>query len=117
MLTKVKFTHLSWTHDHRGLFYGCYPDHKTDANGKDVTSHEHQKLFYHRIGTSQDEDVLCVEFPDEPKWRMWVPQYFIAQREANRIIIFIFKNSDAEVSDCGDYLLVCPQKDCRYLFA
>ncbi len=48
MLTKVKFSGISWTHDNAGVFYGCYPEHKTDADGKDTTSNEHQKLYYHR---------------------------------------------------------------------
>lgn len=44
-----------------------YPqDGKTD--GTETTANVHQKLFYHVLGTKQAEDILCGEFPDNPKW-------------------------------------------------
>lgn len=49
-----------------------YIDHEGTADGTETVSNENQKLFYHRIGTPQEEDVLVVEFPDHPKWRMYV---------------------------------------------
>ena len=78
VLRKAKFCGLTWTHDNKGIFYGCYPDHQSTSagsdgsitSGRDTTKHEGQKLLYHRIGTSQSEDVVVIEFPDNPKWRM-----------------------------------------------
>ena len=74
VLQKAKFCSLTWTHDNKGIFYGCYPNYKSsnenEASGKDTTKHEGQKLLYHRVGTSQDQDIVVVEFPDHPKWRM-----------------------------------------------
>lgn len=90
VLHKVKFSSLAWTHDHKGIFYGRYIDHEGTADGTETVSNENQKLFYHRIGTKQEEDVLVVEFPDHPKWRI-----------------------GAEVTDCGGHLIVSPQQDCR----
>lgn len=36
--------------------------------GTETASNLHQKLYCHRLGTDQAEDVLCYEAPDEPKW-------------------------------------------------
>ncbi|KOB77090.1 Prolyl endopeptidase [Operophtera brumata] len=50
VLEKVKFASLSWSKDNKGLFYS--------------------KLCYHRLNTPQSEDVIVVEFPEEPLWRI-----------------------------------------------
>ena len=76
VLKKAKFCSLTWTHDNQGIFYGCYPDYKShtagigDTSGRDTSKHEGQKLLYHKVGTPQSEDIVVVEFPDNPKWRM-----------------------------------------------
>jgi len=91
-LEKVKFTGIEWSHDNKGVFYGCYPAHQDDkVSGTDTASHEHQKLYYHLVGSQQQDDVLCVEFPEQPKWMI-----------------------GASVSDCGRYLFVTPSQDCKY---
>ncbi|KAL7631541.1 UNVERIFIED_CONTAM: hypothetical protein RMT77_018157 [Armadillidium vulgare] len=91
ILEKVKFSGISWTHDNLGVFYGYYPEQDGKTDGSETTSNENQKLYYHKVGTLQKDDILAVEFPDHPKWRI-----------------------GADVSDCGKYLILTPQQDCRY---
>jgi prolyl oligopeptidase len=67
VLDNVKFSCLSWTHDNKGFFYNSYPQ-STKADGKATEKNEFQQLFYHKIGTSQSEDILVARFPDEPNW-------------------------------------------------
>ncbi|XP_034668692.1 prolyl endopeptidase [Drosophila subobscura] len=83
VLDKVKFTSIAWTKDNKGFFYGRYPwqDGKTD--GSETKQNEHQKLYYHRLGESQETDTMVVEFPEQPSWR-----------------------TISEVSDCGKYLIL-----------
>jgi prolyl oligopeptidase len=65
----VKFSGVSWTKDHRGFFYSRYPAPAVEAGtGKTFGKLEHQRLYYHRLGTPQSEDVLIHEVADEPKW-------------------------------------------------
>ena len=46
-----------------------YPvDGKSD--GTETTSNFYHRLYYHILGTKQSEDVLAVEFSNEPKWKM-----------------------------------------------
>jgi prolyl oligopeptidase len=91
-LEKIKFSSVAWTHDNKGFFYCCYPLHDpTKATGKDTASVENQKVYYHLVGETQDKDVLCVEFPEHPKWLI-----------------------GCEVTDCGNYLLVTTHSDCKY---
>jgi prolyl oligopeptidase len=65
----VKFSGLGWTKDNRGFFYSRYPAAEVDAGtGKTFSKLEHQRLYYHRLGTPQSEDRLIHEVADEPKW-------------------------------------------------
>ena len=89
VLENVKFTNLAWTRDNKGLFYNQYPKQDGKSDGTETTSNINQKLYYHRLGEDQSKDVLVAEFPDHPKWMI-----------------------GAEVSDCGDYLVITPSEGC-----
>jgi prolyl oligopeptidase len=62
----TKFTGASWTPDGRGFFYSRYDAPVEGAQFQSVN--KFQKLYYHRVGTSQDEDVLVYHRPDQPDW-------------------------------------------------
>lgn len=62
----TKFSGASWTHDHQGFFYSRYDE--PDETTKLESVNYYQKLFYHRIGTPQSEDVLVYERPDQKEW-------------------------------------------------
>ena len=62
----VKFSGASWTHDHKGFFYSRY--NEPNENTKLEDTNYYQKLFYHRLGTPQSEDLLIYERPDQKEW-------------------------------------------------
>uniref|UniRef100_K7EE88 Prolyl endopeptidase n=1 Tax=Ornithorhynchus anatinus TaxID=9258 RepID=K7EE88_ORNAN len=68
VLERVKFSCMSWTHDGKGMFYNSYPKQDGKSDGTETSTNLHQKMFYHVLGTDQSEDILCAEFPEEPKW-------------------------------------------------
>lgn len=88
-LEEVRYSNIAWTHDNLGIFYSRYPEAKGKTKGSETFTNVNHKVYYHRVGTSQDEDVLVVEFLEEPLWR-------------NRV----------SVSDCGNWLIVMPAKEC-----
>ncbi|XP_058803391.1 prolyl endopeptidase [Phymastichus coffea] len=90
VLEKVKFSSISWTHDNKGVFYALYPDHAEKSDGSETVLNKNQKVYYHKVGSPQTEDVLVVEFPEHPQWRI-----------------------SAEVTDCGRWLIVSPQLECQ----
>src|SRR5437867_3650303 len=51
----IKFSGASWTKDGAGFFYSRYPE-PTDKALTDVN--RFQRLYYHRLGTDQAQDVL-----------------------------------------------------------
>ncbi len=63
----VKFSRMSWTHDSAGFFYSRYPT-PPDTDDPLFRSLENQRIYYHRRGTPQSEDVLVYARPDQPKW-------------------------------------------------
>jgi prolyl oligopeptidase len=62
----VKFSGASWSHDHMGFFYSRYDEPNSKTQLEDVNYF--QKLYYHRLGTSQSDDVLIYDRPDHKEW-------------------------------------------------
>ncbi len=60
----TKFTDAAWTKDDRGFFYGRYPEPAEAAQYQALA--QNQKIYYHRLGTGQADDVLVYERPHEP---------------------------------------------------
>ena len=62
----VKFSGAAWTPDDRGFFYSRFPEPEEGAAFQ--STNLNQKVYYHRVGTAQADDVLVYERPDEPEW-------------------------------------------------
>jgi prolyl oligopeptidase len=66
VLEWIKFSGVSWTRDDRGFYYARYDAPKP---GDELESLNYdQKVFYHRLGTPQSEDVLVYARPDHKEW-------------------------------------------------
>lgn len=62
----AKFSGASWKHDGSGFFYSRYD---APPEGDKLQSvNEFQKLYFHRLGTPQSEDVLVYEDREHPDW-------------------------------------------------
>jgi prolyl oligopeptidase len=62
----VKFSQTAWTKDGKGFFYSRYDEPKEATKLADVNYF--QKLYYHKVGTSQDADKLVYDRPDQKEW-------------------------------------------------
>ena len=62
----VKFSGASWSHDHQGFFYSRYDE--PDETTKLEAVNYYQKLYYHRLGNPQGDDVLVYDRPDQKEW-------------------------------------------------
>ncbi len=60
---------VAWSKDGRGFFYSRYPEPKKGAEFQSLNLG--MKLYYHRLGTGQAQDVLVFEKPEEPTWSFW----------------------------------------------
>ncbi len=62
----VKFSGASWTHDGRGFFYSGYEEPRDTEKMSGLNYY--QKLYLHRLGTTQAQDTLVYERPDQKDW-------------------------------------------------
>ena len=81
----IKFSTASWTKDGSGFYYGRFPE---PAKGADLKGANYfQKLYFHKLGAPQSEDVLVYERPDQKEWQF-----------------------HGEVTDDGKYLVITVSK-------
>ena len=62
----VKFSGASWDKDDQGFYYSRYAQPSEEERLS--KANYDQKLYYHRLGTNQEEDLLVYERPDHKEW-------------------------------------------------
>ncbi len=91
----IKFSGVSWTPDGTSFYYSRYDQPAAD---EELTGTNYfQKLYQHRLGTPQTDDVLVYHRPDEKEWGF-----------------------DGQVTDDGQYLIIsvwrgAERKNCLFL--
>ncbi|GGI76983.1 prolyl oligopeptidase family serine peptidase [Shewanella gelidii] len=65
-LSWIKFSSAEWDKDNKGVFYSRYDAPKGGDLLADVNFN--QKVYYHRLGTPQTQDVLVYERPQNKDW-------------------------------------------------
>ncbi|HYV82798.1 MAG TPA: prolyl oligopeptidase family serine peptidase, partial [Pyrinomonadaceae bacterium] len=85
----VKFSEASWTRDGKGFFYCRYDEPKSDAL---KGTNYFQKIYYHKLGTPQSEDVLVYERPDQKDWLFNAT----VTEDGNYLIITVFQGTDVK---------------------
>ena len=61
----AKFSGAIWETDDSGFYYQKYDEPSNEAL-KDINTAP--KLMFHKLGTSQSEDIIIYENPDKPRW-------------------------------------------------
>jgi prolyl oligopeptidase len=59
----MKFTGMTWAPDGSGFYYERYPE---PGSIPDAPPSTHHKVYWHRLGAPQDDDLLVYERPDDP---------------------------------------------------
>lgn len=85
----VKFSGASWTRDGKGFFYNRYDEPKADAL---KATNYFQKVYYHKLGTPQAEDVLVYERPDQKDWLFGGS----VTEDGNYLILTVFQGTDTK---------------------
>jgi len=62
----LKFTGLSWAGDSSGFYYSRYP--ATSEEEKFQSLNTDMMVYYHQLGTAQDQDRVVYAIPDHPDW-------------------------------------------------
>jgi prolyl oligopeptidase len=62
----IKFGGTSWTRDGKGFFYIRYPEPKKGEKFQGLVFNA--KVYYHRLGTPQRDDVLVYHTPEHKEW-------------------------------------------------
>ena len=85
----VKFSSVSWTKDGGGFFYSRYEEPKTDSLKQ---TNYYQKVYFHKIGSNQADDVLVYERPDQKDWLFGGS----VSEDGKYLIITIFQGTDTK---------------------
>jgi prolyl oligopeptidase len=105
LLQWIKFSGVAWTPDGRGFFYSRYDQPAEDEQFTETNYY--QKLYYHRLGETQDRDQLIYERQDQKEWgfdgqvsedgRYLVITVWRSTERKNQVFLKSLEDPDAQV--------------------
>ena len=100
----VRWGSVTWSKDGTGFYYSRYP--QPDADEKYQAVANDMMVYYHVLGTSQDEDKLIYKRPDHPDWTFSTS----LTHDGKYLILSISKSTDDQnqvyyrlATDDGDF--------------
>jgi prolyl oligopeptidase len=78
---------VSWLKDNSGFFYSRFP--QTEAGGELKSQTFNQKIYFHKLGTAQSDDILIYERPDDKE--LFVGGF--VTEDGNYLIIYVNKGT------------------------
>ncbi len=123
----AKNTGASWTKDNKGFFYSRYDAPEEGAALQAVNYYK--KLYYHRVGQSQEQDTLVYDRPDHKEWgfsggvtddgRYLTITVYEGTERKNRIFLKDLMSPNGETNGAGavlnnDVIEFLPTPDAEY---
>ena len=113
----IKFSIASWTKDGSGVFYSRYDAPAEGAELQEVNYF--QKLYFHRIGTTQDQDELVYERKDQKEWGFGGE----VSDDGNYLVITVSQGTDVrnrlfykDLANNGAVVELLPELDAEYQY-
>jgi prolyl oligopeptidase len=111
-----KFTNVAWENDRTGFFYDRYPE---PGSVPEEDQYSYNKVYFHKLGTSQAEDQLVYEDP-EHKELSFTP--FITE-DGKYLVLYVELGTDPknrvyyrEVESQGTFTKLLDKADANYAF-
>lgn len=109
-----KFTSIAWKHDNSGFFYNRFPEPGT-VPAEDENNFS--RVYWHRLGTDQKEDVLVYERPEDKE--LGFSPYIT--EDGDYLVLYVFKGTDPKnriyvrrVEDTGPFQKLLDEADASY---
>ena len=123
-LIQTKFSQAEWLPDHRSYVYTHF-DHEGDPNGTQTAALAGPKLRLHRIGDSQDQDKVIMEFPENDQLMFWGEvtdddRYLvvsIVEGTENRNRLWVYPIISGERSELGSPIKIVDEEVAEFALA
>ncbi len=120
----TKFSEAEWLPDHRSYVYTHF-DHDGHADGTQTAALSGPKLRLHRIGDSQDQDKVIMEFPENDQLMFWGEvtdddRYLvvsIVEGTENKNRLWVYPIIAGERSELGNPIKIIDEVIAEFAFA
>jgi prolyl oligopeptidase len=85
-----RFTQIAWAKDGSGFYYSRYPE--PPPGEEHQASALNQMVYFHKLGTKQEEDQLVYRRPDRPQWSFEVEP----TDDGKYLVLSIYRSTDPQ---------------------